>query len=84
MVGSLVGGVARMKAQTKLSANCTSQCRTKPFTPKQAAAFVFLSVGLEVAVGGWATVYSTKWLQQSEAEGHALTSGACSVGSPLL
>jgi fucose permease len=42
----------------------------------QAAAFVFLSVGLEVAVGGWTTVYSTKWLGETEAEGHKLTSGA--------
>jgi hypothetical protein len=40
----------------------------------QSCAFVFLSVGLEVAFGGWATVYAVKWLGQSEADGHALTS----------
>jgi fucose permease len=44
---------------------------------------VFLSVGLEVAFGGWTTVYATRWLGQSEADGHALTSaywGAFTAG----
>ena len=39
-----------------------------------AAAFIFLSVGLEVAVGGWTTVYATRYIGLSEADGRALTS----------
>ncbi|GBF95370.1 MFS transporter [Raphidocelis subcapitata] len=48
-----------------------------------AAAFVFLSVGLEVGFGGWTTVYGTRYLGESESAGHALTSaywGAFTAG----
>lgn len=65
--------------------SCPPPTPLSPSSPPhpQAATYVFLSVGLEVAFGGWTTVYATKWLSQSEADGHALTSaywGAFTAG----